>query len=118
MDFKLFAEYLDLIADAVTTVATPFAIWAALLGLRTWRHQLKGNAEYELARRYLRGVYRVRDAIRLIRAPLMWLNEPQAEEKPSSTPEEHEKKFREGQKKEYERRFRSYRKHGPNYRSK
>jgi len=41
------------------------------MGLRTWRRQLKGNTEYELARRYLRCVFALRDSISGLRAPFV-----------------------------------------------
>jgi hypothetical protein len=42
----------------------------ALKGLSTWRRQLRGNAEYDLARRVLRITYRVRDEIEAARKPM------------------------------------------------
>lgn len=41
----------------------------ALLGLRTWSRELRGRAEYDLARRVLTGAYRVRDRIRECQSP-------------------------------------------------
>ncbi|MBN1395282.1 MAG: hypothetical protein JW959_09680, partial [Pirellulales bacterium] len=39
----------------------------AALGLKTWRHELHGRANFELARRVLRGVYEVRNQPRQMR---------------------------------------------------
>lgn len=41
----------------------------AVLGLSTWRAQLRGQAEYELARRVLVAVLKYREAIRSARSP-------------------------------------------------
>lgn len=41
----------------------------AIVGLQTWKKQLRGKTEYELARRLLRAVYKTRDAIKLVRNP-------------------------------------------------
>lgn len=50
------------------------ALGAALVarsGLNTWRRQLRGQAEYELARRVLRALLRVRDEIGVVRSPVI-----------------------------------------------
>ncbi len=54
----------------VTAAATTGAI-VALLGLNAWRRQLSGKTEYDVALRFLRAVYRLRDAIGLVRSPFM-----------------------------------------------
>jgi len=40
----------------------------AYLGLKTWRRELRGRAEYDLARRILSNAYKVRRAIHTFRA--------------------------------------------------
>jgi hypothetical protein len=40
-------------------------------GLTTWRQQLKGTARFELARRLLLQVYRVRDGLEYVRHPIL-----------------------------------------------
>ena len=64
-------EYITLAKDVMTILAALVAATVAILGLRTWRKQLRGKTEYELARRLLRNVYRVRDAIRIVRNPFV-----------------------------------------------
>ena len=44
----------------------------AVKGLSTWRRQLRGQVEYDLARRILRLTYQYRDAIHAVRHPAMW----------------------------------------------
>jgi len=53
---------------AVAAAATAFFAWR---GVNTWRRQLKGHAEYELARTALRAAYQVRDAFSMVRSPFM-----------------------------------------------
>jgi len=60
----LLVEFVRNIVLAITGVV---AACVAILGLRTWRRQLKGHTEYELARRVLRAAYRVRDEIAYVR---------------------------------------------------
>jgi len=50
----------------------------AVLGLNTWKQQLKGSVEYELARRCLVTLYRYRDAIGRVRNPAIWTSEFEA----------------------------------------
>lgn len=60
----------DLISD-ITNITTALAAIAAVvigfLGLRTWRHELHGRADFDLARRVMRCVYEIRYEIRRIR---------------------------------------------------
>lgn len=62
--------YLSFIKDLVTVFATVIGGCIAIYGLVAWKRQLKGKTEYELARRILRAVYKVRDAIKGVRNPL------------------------------------------------
>lgn len=62
-------EYLAVIKDIANIVAAGIASFVAVTGLTTWKRQLKGNAEYQLARRLLKSVYALRDAIALVRNP-------------------------------------------------
>lgn len=66
-----FPEWVSVVSDTIVALAAVFAGVVAVLGLRTWRHQLRGNAEYELARRLLRALYRVRDTASACRSSLI-----------------------------------------------
>jgi hypothetical protein len=61
--------YVTLIKDCITILSTATIAIIAIIGLTTWKKQLKGKTEYELARRLLRAVYEVRDAIGAVRNP-------------------------------------------------
>ena len=69
MNLQEWQSRISLIKDIVTILATVIGGGVAIYGLIAWKRQLKGKTEYELARRVLRAVYRVRDAIRGIRNP-------------------------------------------------
>lgn len=47
------------------------AIVVAIIGLSTWRRQLKGTAEYDLTRRLMFTVYKLRDALEGVRDPFL-----------------------------------------------
>jgi hypothetical protein len=63
--------YLTAIKDIATILSLGVAAFVAIVGLRTWRRQLKGTAEYELAKRVLKSVYRLRDALAQVRSPII-----------------------------------------------
>jgi hypothetical protein len=63
------------IAQLVEAAAAVGAVTIAGLGLGTWRRQLRGTTEYDLARRLLLQVYRLRDAIDHVRQPFMSIEE-------------------------------------------
>jgi hypothetical protein len=48
--------------DMVTILAGCTAIYVGLAGLNAWKKQLRGKTEYELARRYLMSVYKIRES--------------------------------------------------------
>jgi len=58
----------------VTLAAAGGAI-AAWYGLDAWRRQLAGRADYDAAVGLLRATYRMRNAIRRVRAPMMFASE-------------------------------------------
>ena len=54
-----FDNDLNVIRSVVAIVVPLAALCVAIAGLSTWRRQLRGNTEYELARRLLRQAYDV-----------------------------------------------------------
>ena len=62
---------MELFLKLVTTAAAAIGAWVAFTGLQTWRAQLIGKTEYDLARRLLRGVLEVREQIAAVRGPFM-----------------------------------------------
>jgi hypothetical protein len=69
IDIPLLQPYVSLFKDIFSIISTIILAVIAIIGLQTWKKQLKGKTEYELARRLLRAVYETRDAIKLIRNP-------------------------------------------------
>jgi hypothetical protein len=69
--------YIAILRDVITGLAAAAGGTVAILGLRAWKKQLRGKTEYELARRYLRNVYRVRDLFRQVRSPIQTAEELQ-----------------------------------------
>lgn len=69
------ADVTSAVSDVVVACAAVAATITAWRGLTTWRDQLRGTVEYELARRVLKGVYYVRDAVARVRDPFMFAAE-------------------------------------------
>lgn len=49
--------------------------WVAWRALTTWKRQLEGGVQYELARRILKSTYRLRDAMKQVRDPVIFIYE-------------------------------------------
>lgn len=58
---------INTIANAVIAVSALLGAFVAGLGLKTWRNELHGRTEYDLAKRILTNVYLVRNEIQQIR---------------------------------------------------
>ncbi|MDL0433149.1 hypothetical protein QPM17_18570 [Marinobacter sp. TBZ242] len=63
------------VKDIVVALAAIIGSGVALIGLSTWRRQLEGTAEYELARRLLKEVYQFREALQSVRFPFIAVKE-------------------------------------------
>lgn len=68
-------DTLSTIANSLVALATISGVAIAGFGLSTWRKQLKGTTEYELAKRLLLQVYRIRDAVGYVRQPFLMVGE-------------------------------------------
>lgn len=79
------SQYLGIVKDVILASAAVVGAYVALRGLNTWNRQLKGGVEYDLTRRLLRTTYRLREAIKSVRNPIMWSAE-------MPTPSEEERK--------------------------
>jgi hypothetical protein len=58
--------------DIILGVAGITGAIVAIVGVNTWRRQLKGQVEYDLARRLLRLTFQYRDAIDRVRNPFIY----------------------------------------------
>lgn len=70
-DMPLLQAWVGLLKDLLTALSASVVAIVAIVGLNAWRKQLKGKTEYALARRILHAVYKLRDAIRFVRRPIM-----------------------------------------------
>lgn len=59
------------ISELITSIATLAGIYIAWSGLQQWKKQLRGRTDYEIARRYMRAVLKLRDAVHYVRNPFI-----------------------------------------------
>jgi hypothetical protein len=57
------------LTNIISALAAVAVVLIAYKGLSTWKEQLKGNVEFEIGRKLLRSLYRVRDAVGYVRNP-------------------------------------------------
>jgi hypothetical protein len=72
---EVFLVYLTQVKDVVAIISSLVVIYVGLSGLRTWKKQLKGNTEYEHARKLLKVVFKIREAIQHVRNPFISASE-------------------------------------------
>lgn len=63
--------WVPLIKDAILAIAGVIGSVVAIMGLNTWKRQLYGQSEYELAKRLLKSLYLFRELINNARHPFM-----------------------------------------------
>lgn len=68
------------LTDIITAIAAVGGLIIASIGLGTWKKQLRGTAEYELAKRLMLEVYQLRDALRSVRNPFLSVAEGNEED--------------------------------------
>lgn len=66
---------IEVISDAVTSIAALGTVGVAFCGLRSWRQEMIGRRKAELAEEVLADFYRARDMIERLRAPLSFKHE-------------------------------------------
>jgi len=111
MNMQIIQSYVTLIKDIVIILSTAIAAVIAILGLQTWKKQLKGKTEYELAQKILRTTYQFREALAWVRYPIVFENEElgAAEEVISKNSPSANKTFGRKQRAIYERRWQKVR---------
>ncbi|HAS6177097.1 TPA: hypothetical protein I7155_22295 [Vibrio vulnificus] len=65
--------------DVVSIIGTFGALTVAVLGLFTWKRQLRGTSEYEVAKNAILKTYQVQQAIQAVRHPMLHLKKEEVE---------------------------------------
>lgn len=81
MGIEYLSQYVPIVKDIVLAAAAVIASVVAIIGLNNWNRQLKGEVEYELTRRLLKSAFKIREAMKLVRNPVMFgYEQPQPDE--------------------------------------
>ena len=64
-----------IVKDVILMAAAISGTVVAWKGLNTWNRQLKGQNEFALSRNILVSLYKYRDALNVVRNPMMWAHE-------------------------------------------
>lgn len=64
-------EIVTAIKDVVLAIAGAVTAVVAVRGLKTWSRQLRGTADFEVARKLAKATYKLRDEIQIYRSPLI-----------------------------------------------
>jgi hypothetical protein len=68
-------ELAKLILQVINTLAVLIGTYVAIRGINAWKKQMRGSTDYQLARRYLKAAYKVREAIREARSSSIHVEE-------------------------------------------
>ena len=71
-------------SDQIVAISTAIMAIFAFLGLKAWREQIRGAADYEKAKQILRAVYKVREMFKYVRSAGVYEYEYPPEMKDSS----------------------------------
>ena len=69
----------SLTKDAFSILGTIGALIIGTLGLTTWRRQLRGTSEYELAKKAIFKAYEIQQALQTVRNPMLHLSKEEIE---------------------------------------
>jgi hypothetical protein len=68
-------ELVSAISDAVLALAGVVTAGVAIVGVKSWARELRGRATFEAARSLVRATYKLREAMRIARSPLIRAHE-------------------------------------------
>lgn len=80
------SQFLSYTKDIISIIAPIAALVIAALGLQTWKRQLYGKSEYNIAKKLLKATYKYREAIQSVRHPSMDYSEIQNPPKDDTQP--------------------------------
>jgi len=69
------AEILKTVSDIAVAIAAAVTACVAIYGIRSWARELHGRARFEVARSLAKAMYKLRDAIRVARTPMIVASE-------------------------------------------
>jgi len=64
-------EIISAVKDVILGIAAATTATVAVIGLKSWSRELKGKAEFEVARNLIRATYKLRDELQNCRSPFV-----------------------------------------------
>ena len=65
------SQYISITKDVIVAVAAIVTTCLAIYGVKSWRRELAGKTQFEIARNLLKATYKLRDSIADVRSPLI-----------------------------------------------
>lgn len=75
VDWALTKDVFAVIGTLVSAIGVGLAFYVGLEGLSTWKRQLRGTTDHDLAKRSLLELYKFRESIQQARSPMMFAGE-------------------------------------------
>ncbi len=69
MTLEIFSKIASISNNIILSIGAIITIILAIIGLTAWKKQMKGKTNYEVARRCLKSIYKLREAIKYVRNP-------------------------------------------------
>ena len=69
--------WIEIVKDLVVALSAVTTVAIAVIGLNIWKRQLTSKTKFEIARKFLESIYKVRDALEDLRSPFMSSQETQ-----------------------------------------
>lgn len=74
-DWALTKDVFSVLGTVVSAAGVGLAFYVGIVGLSTWKRQLRGTTDHELAKRSLLELYKFRESIERARSPIMFASE-------------------------------------------
>ena len=75
MTIETFSQITSIANNIVVIIVAGITATMAIIGVNAWKKQMRGKTDYEVARRCLRSVYKIREAIKYVRNPYISVGE-------------------------------------------
>ncbi len=62
-------SHATLLKDIILSIAAITTSIVAIVGLTSWKREMKGSADFDVARAFIRSAYKLRDELRMARSP-------------------------------------------------
>jgi uncharacterized protein YeaO (DUF488 family) len=93
VDWEVTKDVFSVLGTVVSAIGVCAVFWIGWQGLTTWRKQLKGVGDHDLARKILIELYFYRESIKRVRNPGIWAHETSPSESVPTSPDPEQENF-------------------------